>query len=179
MASRHGCSGRACSAQACLLCNRQDDTKMAFTSSETSSGADQMIRSIYRTHDPACYDTATAKDQRWIQRTLILASTSQHSYRMGALALHGGRVVAQAVNRRRNPPTAVPWVHCSFHAEAGLLRVRPDLSNCTVYIARLTTAGHSALARPCTDCHTLLSDAGVRRTVWTASITTIGVETFR
>jgi tRNA(Arg) A34 adenosine deaminase TadA len=116
---------------------------------------------------------------RWIQQTLALAATSQHGYRMGALAVQGGRVVAQSVNRRRNPPSAVPWVHCSFHAEAGLVRVRPELSGSTVYVARLTTAGRAALARPCSDCHALLSDAGVRRTVWTASSTTLGVETFQ
>jgi tRNA(Arg) A34 adenosine deaminase TadA len=147
-------------------------------SSSTGPCSPPLTRERYRTA-PACYDTATAKDMRWIQQTLALAATSQHGYRMGALAVQGGRVVAQSVNRRRNPPSAVPWVHCSFHAEAGLVRVRPELSGSTVYVARLTTAGRAALARPCSDCHAMLSGAGVRRTVWTASSTTLGVETFQ
>jgi tRNA(Arg) A34 adenosine deaminase TadA len=134
--------------------------------------------SRYRTDVPACYET-TAKDRRWIRQALVLAASSTHGYRMGALAVQGGRVVAQSVNRRRNPPSAVPWVHCSVHAEAGLVRNRPDLSGSNVYVARLTTGGRAALARPCSECHSLLSEAGVRRTVWTASSTSLGVETLQ
>jgi tRNA(Arg) A34 adenosine deaminase TadA len=154
------------------------DTDMARTAS-TPDGTFYLptTRERYR-KSPACYATATAKDLRWIQQTLALAASSQHGTRMGALAVQGGRVVAQSVNRRRNPPSAVPWVHCSFHAEEGLVRARPDLTGSTVYVARLTTAGRAALARPCSECHASLCAAGVRRTVWTASANTVGVETF-
>jgi tRNA(Arg) A34 adenosine deaminase TadA len=136
------------------------------------------VKAHYARVDVAVYDAETAKDRRWIRQTLGLAATSQHSFPMGAIAVLGGRVVAQAVNRRRNSPMNVPWPACSFHAEESLVRTRPELHGATVYVARLTAAGVPGLARPCLRCHDLLTAAGVRRTVWTAPGGMLGVETY-
>jgi tRNA(Arg) A34 adenosine deaminase TadA len=135
-----------------------------------------MTKTQYSRGAPVRYDS-TAKDRRWIRHALALAASSQHRYPMGALAVRSGRVVAQAVNRRRNTPANVEWASCSFHAEEGLVRARSELRGTTVYVARLTPSGIPGLARPCARCHQLLTDAGVRRTVWTAGVDTLGVET--
>jgi tRNA(Arg) A34 adenosine deaminase TadA len=142
-----------------------------------NGGVVLVTRSRYRTEDPSELDPATAKDRRWINQTISLASSSQHRFPMGAIAVQGGRVIAQAVNRRRNSPTTVEWAHCSFHAEHALVRTRQNLAGSTVYIARLTSSGQPALARPCLSCHRLLAGAGVRRAVWTSAAGCVGVDT--
>ena len=137
-----------------------------------------MGQAHYR-YDLAQLTADTGRDGRWMKRALILASTSQHTRRMGAIAVMSGRILAEATNRRRNPPSSVSWWDCSFHAEESLVRQRPDLHGATVYVARLNASSEPAMARPCTKCHDRLVRAGVRRTVWTASVSgDLGVETY-
>ena len=137
------------------------------------------MTTTHHTYDDTVRYVSTAKDERWIRHALCLAASSRHRNLMGALAVQGGRVVAHAVNRRRNTPANVDWTACSFHAEEGLVRARPRLHGVTVYVARITASGVPGLARPCARCHLLLTEAGVRRTVWTAGGDRLGVERHR
>lgn len=111
-------------------------------------------------------DSLPGRDRRWIQRAVGFAFTSGHHFPLGALAVTGGSLIAKETNRYRNTPRLVEWEHCSVHAEAAL--TRHAIAGSIVYVARVTTAtGVPAQARPCKSCLTALTEAGVRRVVWT------------
>lgn len=74
-------------------------------------------------------------------------------------------MVGFGLNVPRNDPKQVSWCSCSRHAEQVLGR-RCDLLGTTVYVARVKGDGSLGLARPCKYCLPLLSQAGVRRLVW-------------
>lgn len=105
------------------------------------------------------------RDRRWIQRAVGVAFTSNHHFPLGALAVTGGSLIAKETNRYRNTPRLVEWEHCSVHAEAAL--TRHAIGGSIVYVARTTATGVPAMARPCKACLSTLTDAGVRRVVWT------------
>ncbi len=109
----------------------------------------------------------SGRDQRWLQRACGVALTSTHSQRMGAIAVRGGNPLQTSVNRFRNHPRVVTrWADCSVHAEAALIETC-DLAGSIVYVARITTGGVAAIAKPCQSCLLLLTTAGTKRVVWT------------
>lgn len=115
------------------------------------------------------------RDYRWLQRSTGVAITSKHSFRMGALAIRGGNLIGYAVNRLRNHPRLVEdWYDCSFHAEQSLIE-NCDTVSSIVYVARITPAGKLAMAKPCQSCLRLLTEAGVKRVVWTHGEDTVGM----
>ena len=120
---------------------------------------------------------APGRHRRWLRRTLDVARRSQHRQPMAAAAVHGGRIVAVAVNSRRNSPAHVEWSGCSRHAEAGLARA--DIEGATVYVARLRRDGSAGIARPCRQCMATLAVAGARQVVWTAANGQAGMERIR
>jgi len=134
-------------------------------------------RSLHSSHYGQAPDDAPAwgRHVRWLGRARELAVRSQHPTRMGALAVTGGRVIAEGVNQRRNTPRLVDWPDCSRHAEAVLVR-RADLAGATVYVARVLRGGDDGMARPCRYCLGQLIEAGVRQVVWTAGPGATGVE---
>lgn len=115
------------------------------------------------------------RDYRWIQRAIGVAITSRHSYRMGALAVRGGNMLGYATNKYRNHPRLVEdWYDCSVHAEQGLIE-NCDTVSSIVYVARVTPGGSVALAKPCQSCLRLLTNAGVKRVVWTEDDDRVGM----
>lgn len=126
--------------------------------------------------DITCRVTSLARrDYRWLQRSIGVALTSRHSYRMGALAVRGGNLLAYATNKHRNHPRLVEdWYDCSFHAEQSLIE-NCDTVSSIVYVARVTPAGRVAIAKPCQSCLRLLSEAGAKRVVWTHNEDTVGM----
>ncbi len=115
------------------------------------------------------------RDYRWLQRATGVALTSSHrSQKMGALALRGGKLVGYSVNRFRNHPRVVDnWYECSVHAEQGLVE-RTNVAGSIVYIARVHGSSVS-IAKPCQSCMQILTEAGVRRIVWTESDDAAGI----
>lgn len=108
------------------------------------------------------------RDYRWLQRSVGIALTSSHhAQKLGALALRGGNPVGWAVNRFRNHPRVVDdWGDCSVHAEQSLIE-SCEVAGSIVYIARITNGGRVAIAKPCQRCLRLLTEASVKRVVWT------------
>lgn len=108
------------------------------------------------------------RDYRWLQRTVGIALTSSHhAQKLGALAMRGGTPLGWAVNRFRNHPRVVDnWDDCSVHAEQSLIE-SCDVAGAIVYVARVTNGGRVAIAKPCRRCLRLLTEAGVKRIVWT------------
>lgn len=115
------------------------------------------------------------RDARWIQRAIGVAYTSDHPrQQLGALAVRGGTMITYAVNRFRNHPRVVPdWYECSVHAERGLVE-QANLAGAIVYVARVSPARVS-IAKPCRACMRSLTEAGVRRIVWTENASTVGI----
>jgi tRNA(Arg) A34 adenosine deaminase TadA len=123
----------------------------------------------------------SGRDKRGLSAALNCAKDSPHlKYRMGAVAIKGGRVLGASHNRPRNTPQVAGdnnWQECSEHAEQALVRMRDDLQGAVVYVARLDARGNSTLARPCIRCYEGLVKAGARRVVWTGRGGSVGVET--
>lgn len=101
-------------------------------------------------------------------------------WRVGAVLVKGGRVLAAAPNTLRNEPglAGLPLEECSVHAEAAVLQKVTNPSG-TMYVARLTKSGKQSLARPCRRCRILLIEAGIRTVVWTIDNESFGVSDYR
>ncbi|MFJ2478426.1 deaminase [Streptomyces sp. NPDC087659] len=94
------------------------------------------------------------------------AARSRCRYRVGAVLASGNRVLAASPNRRRNNPR-VDFLHATFHAEEAVLRRTARTDRSTIYIARVNSLGHPALAKPCPRCLQALVKAGVSRVYYT------------
>ena len=86
----------------------------------------------------------------------------------GALIVKGGRVVAVGVNHFRNHPK---YVHSDYstHAEIAALKACSDidLSNATIYVARVTQGGRISMSKPCAECSKALAIKGIKKIVYT------------
>ncbi|TRO55359.1 hypothetical protein E4K73_50795, partial [Streptomyces sp. IB201691-2A2] len=101
-----------------------------------------------------------------INLALRQAMLSKCRYRVGAVLALGTRVMAFSPNRQRNNP-AIDHLHATFHAEEYVLRRTARSRGATIYVARVDSSGHPALARPCPRCEQALLNAGVRRAYYT------------
>lgn len=102
----------------------------------------------------------------FLHHALRLAESSPCRYRHGAVVSRGGRVLARATNR---PTAKVLDDHAvrERHAEVAALARVADPRGATVWVARVLADGSPALSAPCPDCVKVLTEAGVRRVVWT------------
>jgi deoxycytidylate deaminase len=112
---------------------------------------------------------------------LVQAEKSRYTkWRMGAVLVKGGRVIAAGSNVLRNEPSlaGLPIEECSVHAEAAALQKVSKLGG-TMYVARISRSGHQSLARPCKRCRKLLIEAGIRTVVWTIDEESFGISDYR
>lgn len=104
----------------------------------------------------------------WLDIATRQASQADGHFKVGAVIVRGGRVLASEYNRVRNDPAVIDtgW---SIHAEAAALSAsaRCTVANATLYVARLTPGGRTALARPCPSCAQAAQQAGISRVVFT------------
>lgn len=102
-----------------------------------------------------------------------VAETSEQRYRLGAVVVKNGNVIAVGVNKRRNHPDifeskAQIMRHASCCAERDALRRAGEAARgSTVYVARVSKSGGVLLARPCNRCYTAMKSAGVKTAYWT------------
>jgi tRNA(Arg) A34 adenosine deaminase TadA len=68
-----------------------------------------MERVTVKTHD------------RYIERAILVASTSEYRWQLGSVIVNNGNVLSSATNRFRNPPT-INYLHATYHAEMAALR---------------------------------------------------------
>lgn len=89
----------------------------------------------------------------------------------GAVIVKGGRVISIGINKNRNHPTVVSAehikTHCSIHAEIDALRKVSNAKGATIYVARVNKKGQDRMSRPCDRCHDAISDAGIRKVIYT------------
>lgn len=110
-----------------------------------------------------------SSDLRWLNHALDQAVTAPHSqWRVGAVIVRGGSVLGIGVNRYRNHPSKVTSLEgVSYHAEEVAIRRSGDVTNATIYVARITRSGYIGMAMPCERCQELLYDNGVHTAIWT------------
>lgn len=118
--------------------------------------------------------TVSASDLRWVRSAMRVASDGDGGYRLGAVAVRSGSVLATGCNRRRNDPATAHGVDrsaWSVHAEDACLKnIRPGRARgATLYVARVSVRGSARLARPCTSCQLEALRAGIAKMVYTTT----------
>lgn len=93
-------------------------------------------------------------------------------WRLGAAIVKGGSVLAKGISSLRNNPKFIPdGENCSEHAEIAALRKakNSNIRGATIYVARIGRDGDMKLAKPCDSCMDALSEAGIRKVVYTTA----------
>ena len=111
------------------------------------------------------------RDEAFLVRAMMLATKSRVRFRHGAIIVRNGKVIGVGINRTINPPTVVsdPKQESTVHAEEAALRAcrKMDLSNATIYIARIGAFGEPMLSKPCERCQRALRARGVKKIYYT------------
>lgn len=105
----------------------------------------------------------------YLNVAIEIAKTSKHRFRMGAVVVKGGSILAVGVNRRTNDASqeGMDWRHCSVHAEASALKKAGYPRNAKIFVARVLKDGTTpAIAKPCFQCAALIESLG-GRAIWT------------
>lgn len=87
------------------------------------------------------------------------ALKSTETFRLGAVLMEGGKVVASGRNRNLNP-CGLPSIHAEMDAA---WRVSRGRSPSRVVVVRLQRNGELGLSRPCRSCQRALHRLGVTR----------------
>lgn len=108
---------------------------------------------------------------------IALANEDYPKWKLGCVIKRGGAVQAVGWNSLKSDPTYLDnHTKCSVHAEVRALRqMNYDAEGCIVYVARIRRGGDIGMAKPCGNCQQLLSDAGVKRVIFTINAQTHGV----
>lgn len=105
--------------------------------------------------------------ESFIDKAKLVARTGIHRrYKVGAILVKSGKVISQGANSyKTHPKMGIKTLHAEIQA---LIGVRyKDLSGATVYVARLNKLEKLGMARPCSTCHHILKEYGVRTVYFT------------
>ena len=104
---------------------------------------------------------------------LKTAKTSDERFKVGAVAVSGGRVIGVACNKGRNHPTVLE--DADIKSQAGICAERRLLAilgekakGAIIYVARARKDGSFALSKPCERCKKALNDANVKKVVYSS-----------
>ncbi len=99
----------------------------------------------------------------------VAAGSKVWEFKLGAIIVLKGKVVASGVNEYRTHPKFGSGYHNRLHAEGGAIynsvRQGIDLEGATLYVYRLPTG---RTAKPCLSCEQMLRDHKIRRVVFSA-----------
>lgn len=120
---------------------------------------------------------------RYLQVAIDLAAQNPApKWKLAAVGTSGGAVQGVGINtfeQNDSPPGTINWFDLGRHAETNCLRVCGKVPK-TIYVARVTKTFHwPCLARPCDNCYTSLSEAGVKRVIYTISVNEYGTINLR
>lgn len=107
-------------------------------------------------------------DISFLSAAAKIATTSTYRFRMGALLVKSGRVLAGDVNIPKISPSTPPN-RVSTHAEIRTIKNTRNVRGATLYVARLRSKDIPALAKPCAWCMQEIIDAGISRVVFTTN----------
>lgn len=105
-------------------------------------------------------------DISFLSATAKIALTSEYRFRMAALIVKSGRVLGGDTNSPKITPDTPPK-RVSTHAETRALKGVKYPEGATMYIARLSSDGSTALSKPCVWCLGQIIDAGISKVVYT------------
>jgi tRNA(Arg) A34 adenosine deaminase TadA len=113
------------------------------------------------------------KDLAMLLLALKTAKTSDERFKVGAVAVSGGRVIGVACNKGRNHPTVLEDEdiknHASICAERRLLAILgKKVKGATIYVARAKKNGSFALSEPCDRCKKALNIADIKKVVYSS-----------
>lgn len=99
------------------------------------------------------------------------AELSESHQQHGAAIYKGGSLMSIGVSVVKNDPLYVGEAtrNPATHAEALAIRACGpiDLSNATIYVARVNNHGEPRLSKPCPDCQSAIDKAEIKRVVYT------------
>ena len=107
-------------------------------------------------------------------RALKVAELSTANQRHGAVLYKGGSVLSLGVNTVPNDhlSTGEFTGSPSTHAETQAIRAcgpDVDLSNTTLYVARVNKNGNSMFSKPCKTCQEAIDLAGIKKVIYTTA----------
>ena len=113
------------------------------------------------------------KDLSMLLLALKEAKTSNERFKVGAVAVSGGRVLGVTCNKSRNHPTILEDIdiksQAGICAERRLLAILGDKAKgVTVYVARVKKDGSFGLSEPCERCKKALTNSDVKRVVYSS-----------
>jgi deoxycytidylate deaminase len=115
-------------------------------------------------------DNVSLKDKSFLKLAQKCAQASSCEHRHGAVIVRGGSVLAIGINKWKNKPVVLERHqinNCSVHAEIDALSRVGNPKGATIYVARVNRKGFPRLSRPCDECYSKLTKAGIRRIVYT------------
>ena len=125
----------------------------------------------------------TGRINRGIRQAALAARLSDGKQRVGAAVFVGSKCVSTASNSmKKTHPKACdhyewPFPHAEWNALNGLSK-QYDLSQATVYIARILHTGDIAQSKPCCECYKVLRDSGLKAVYYTEDPDTVRKVTF-
>lgn len=104
---------------------------------------------------------------------LKTAKISEERFKVGAVAVSGGRVIGVACNKGRNHPSVLEdediKSQASICAERRLLALLGDRAKgAIIYVARAKKNGNFGLSEPCDRCKEALSHANIKKVVYSS-----------
>ena len=94
--------------------------------------------------------------------------SNHHRFRLGAIVVKSGRVLSQGTNISKKGPATPPYRE-SIHAEVVAIRNAKITDGGTLYVARLSSLDHMAVAKPCEYCVEHMLENGIQRVVFSVS----------
>ncbi len=101
----------------------------------------------------------------------IARSNPEPKWKLAAIAIKGGSVLAVGQNSFRQNTTPVNTIHYTdlgIHAEENCLRNLTTVPK-ILYVARVTKAGRVAMARPCPRCMKQIREFGIKQICYTTN----------
>lgn len=126
-----------------------------------------------------------SRHEKFINRAVGVALTSECRWRHGAVVAKGSRLVAYAPNVHRNNPD-LDYPNSSWHAEEAALRAlhrstgqaygMGNFKGYTLYVARVNVKNEPGLSRPCAACWDILVYSGITDVYYTNELGTLSYE---
>jgi len=118
--------------------------------------------------------------KKFFEAAKAVALSSQGKYRLGAVVVNRGSIIAARCNSyRKTHPALAKYTPYPFqHAEAAAV-IAAGPHACRggeIYVCRLDRGGHTCLARPCTNvCQPFMSEMGIKKAYYTIDNHSYGV----
>lgn len=101
---------------------------------------------------------------KYFKWATAIAKLSEHGiYKVGAVIVHNGHIIAQGCNKNKTHPKAKNYT-TKIHAELDALiapRTSIGFVGFDMYVVRLTNGGALATSKPCKDCMILIKEASL------------------